>query len=164
MGGRGVGFHCSQSVVARGSWIYLFYKGKTAQGHRRRLLPAHLWCIINRKTDPKSPTVHFSGSFPRSYLSLPSFLFQPHFLAALPSQFCSRFDVQYLNLCVFVVYRTHGSLSSNSQVRIQASHALWSLRRSSTRAHGPTYWLQHRLQDQPGCTVLTWALPHSKFN
>lgn len=39
VGGSVKGFNWSQFVMAMGSWMYLFYKGNTGQGHRRRLLP-----------------------------------------------------------------------------------------------------------------------------
>lgn len=81
--GSALRFNCSQFVVARGSQMYLFYKRNTAQGHRRRLLPLHLWCIINRKTDPESSTLHLSLSFPPSSF-LPSFL-SLIFLLSLPT-------------------------------------------------------------------------------
>lgn len=93
---------------------YLFYKGNTGQGHRRRLLPPRLWCIINRKTDPRSSTVHCSLAFP-----FPPFPFELHFLT-LTSHFWSRLKSSFV---VFTCIQEARILTTHLQGHETASHA-----------------------------------------
>lgn len=154
-----VGFNYNQFVVVRGSWIYLSYKRHTGQGHRRRLLPLHLWCKINKKRKKTVPL--FTSVFPSlsvsllSSLSFTLLLSLPTFAPSLKSDIC-------INECLCGT-QDAWIPTIHLQGHETASHALCSLRSSQLKCVAPPAGCStHCLL---ACrTVLTLALFHSKFN